>query len=78
MFNTRVISIRYVNLHKLISKLNMGKIDKKRLKIKDRIKQLESEMVLSLTKKTSDTSEISVGDYQRKIIELNKELQLLK
>jgi hypothetical protein len=35
-------------------------------------------MVSSLTKKTSDTREISVGNYQTKILELQKELNNLK
>lgn len=52
----------------------MGKLDKKVLKLQERIKYLEDEMVSNLTKKTSDTKEISVGDYQRKISDLNLEL----
>ena len=56
----------------------MGKLDKKKLKLQERIDFLQNEMVSSLTKKTSDTKEISVGEYQRKILELKKELSLLK
>jgi hypothetical protein len=56
----------------------MGKLEKKKLKLQERIKFLEDELTMSLTKKTSDTKEISVGDYQRKISDLRKELILLK
>lgn len=52
----------------------MSKIDKKKLKLQERIKQLQDEMVSSLTKKTSDTREISVGAYQTKIRDLQLEL----
>jgi hypothetical protein len=53
----------------------MGKIEKKRKKLVARITELETEMRLALTKKDSGTSEISVGDYQRKISEARKQLQ---
>jgi hypothetical protein len=56
----------------------MGKLEKKKLKLQERIKFLENEMISSLTKKTSDTKEINVGDYQRKIMELKNELKQLK
>ena len=56
----------------------MGKLEKKKLKLQERIDFLQNEMVSALTKKTSDTKEISVGEYQRKILELKKELSLLK
>jgi hypothetical protein len=56
----------------------MSKIDKKRKKLVERIKALESEMTLSLTKKDSNTVEISVGEYQRKIIAARKQLAELK
>lgn len=52
----------------------MSKLDKKKLKLQERIKDLETEMISSLTKKTSDTREISVGTYQTKIRELQLEL----
>jgi len=52
----------------------MSKLDKKILKHQERIKYLEDEMVSSLTKKTSDTKEISVGSYQTKIRDLQLEL----
>ncbi len=56
----------------------MGKLDKKKLKLQERITTLENEMVSSLTKKTSDTKEIDVPSYQRKISDLRKELSQLK
>lgn len=56
----------------------MGKLEKKKAKLQERIKQLQDEMVSSLTKKTSDTKEISVGSYQIKIRDLQKELSELK
>lgn len=55
----------------------MGKIDKKRKKLLSRIEELENEMTMALTKKDSNTSEISVGDYQRKIAEARKQLSEL-
>lgn len=55
----------------------MANIDKKKQKLAERIKELESEMISALTKKTSDTREISVPTYQRKIQELKLELQKL-
>jgi hypothetical protein len=56
----------------------MGKIDKKRKKLISRIEQLENEMTMALTKKDSNSSEISVGDYQRKIAEAKKQLSGLQ
>ena len=56
----------------------MASIEKKRKKINERISFLENEMRLSLTQKTSNTKEISVSDYTRKISDLKKELALLK
>jgi hypothetical protein len=53
----------------------MANIEKKKLKLKERISFLENEMRTSLTKKTSDTKEISVGSYQRQILELKTQLQ---
>jgi len=55
--------------------MNNKKIEKKKRKLIDRINELETELRNSLTKKSSDTAEISVGDYQRKIIELKKQLK---
>lgn len=56
----------------------MSKVDKKRIKLKERIKFLENEMLINLKQKTSNTKEISLGDYQNKIAELNKQLSSLK
>jgi len=56
----------------------MGKIDKKREKLKERIEFLENELRLSLTKKDSNTREINVSSHQRKIQELRIELSKLK
>ena len=53
----------------------MGKVEKKKLKLQERIKTLQDEMTLALTKKTSTTKEINVPSYQRKILELQIELQ---
>lgn len=55
----------------------MGKIEKKRIKLQERIKHLEDEMILALTKKTSDTKEINVPSYQRQIQELKVQLNKL-
>lgn len=56
----------------------MSKIDKKRKKLIERIKTLENDLRISLTKKDSNTAEISVGDYQRKIADAKKQLASLK
>lgn len=56
----------------------MGKIEKKRAKILERIKFLEDEMILNLKQKTSNTAEISLSDYQHKIAQLRKQLEELK
>jgi len=45
----------------------MGKIDKKIKKQKERIASLEEELRVSLTKKDSNTSEISIPEMLRKI-----------
>ena len=52
----------------------MAKIDKKRKRLQERIDYLQSELNLSLTKKSSNTIEINVGEQQRKILELRKKL----
>lgn len=56
----------------------MGKIEKKREKILERIKFLEDEMRLNLKQKTSNTAEISLSEYQNKISTLRKQLDNLK
>lgn len=55
-------------------KNEMSKIDKKKNKVIERIKFLEEELVMALTKKTSDTKEINVPLQQRKIQELKIQL----
>jgi len=56
----------------------MANIEKKRKKIEERIKELEEEMRTNLRQKTSNTAEISVGDYQRKLMTLRTQLDKLK
>jgi len=56
----------------------MSKIEKKKQKLQERIEFLETEMRTELTKKSSNTKEISVPTYQRKIQELKVELLKLK
>lgn len=56
----------------------MSKIEKKRKKLQERIDFLENEMRTELTKKTSNTKEINVPSYQRKIQDLRVELTNLK
>ena len=56
---------------------NMDKKSKKRRKLQERIEELEMDLRESLTKKTSATAEINVGEYQRKIADLRKQLQTL-
>lgn len=56
----------------------MSKIEKKRKKLQERIQTMENELRLSLTKKDSNTKEIDVPTYQRKIQELRTELSNLK
>jgi len=56
----------------------MGKIEKKREKIVERINFLENELIESLTKKTSTTREINVAEQTTKINNLKKELIALK
>lgn len=55
----------------------MGKIEKKRKKLQDRIDFLQNELTMSLTKKTSATAEINVGEQQRKIKQLREQLHKL-
>lgn len=56
----------------------MSKVDKKRKKLQEKIQEMESELRLSLTKKDSNTKEINVPTYQRRIQELKLELSNLK
>ena len=56
----------------------MGKLEKKRAKLQERIDSLQEELTTSLTKKTSNVKAIDVGLYQRKIQDLKIELNKLK
>ena len=55
----------------------MGKIEKKRKKLQDRIDFLNEEVRVSLTKKTSSTKEISLPEHQKKIKYLQDKLNSL-
>jgi hypothetical protein len=55
----------------------MGKVEKKRKKLQERIVTLQEEIRISLTKKDSSTKEINVPSHQRKIQELQKQLKEL-
>ena len=52
----------------------MGNINKKKKKLQERIDFLQSQLTMSLTKKSGNIAEINVGEYQRKILELRLEL----
>ena len=56
----------------------MGKIEKMRAKLQEKIERLEMELKTSLGKKTSDTKEIDIASHMRKINDLQKELNQLK
>ena len=56
----------------------MSKIEKKKAKIQERINEMENSMRLSLTKKDSNTREISLPEYQKRIQALKSELATLK
>jgi hypothetical protein len=56
----------------------MSKVDKKRKKLQERINYLQDELTQSLTKKSSTTIEINVGEQQRKIAQAQKQLSELK
>lgn len=56
----------------------MSKVEKKREKLQERILFLETEMRTELTKKTSNTKEINVPSYLKKIQDLKTELTNLK
>ncbi len=56
----------------------MGKVEKKRKKMQERIDKLQNDLTTALTKKSGSLAEINVGETQRKILELRKELKNLK
>jgi tetrahydromethanopterin S-methyltransferase subunit G len=55
----------------------MGKIEKKRKKLQERIDFLQAELTESLTKKSGKTAEIDIAGTQRHILELRKKLSEL-
>jgi len=55
----------------------MGKIEKKRMKLQERIDFLQHELTTHLTKKSSNTREIDIAGYQRRILEMRKQLKAL-
>lgn len=52
----------------------MGKIEKKKKKLEERIEMMEKELIASLTKKTSYIAEINVASHQRQIKEMREKL----
>ncbi len=50
-------------------------IDKKKLKLEERIIELETHLKESLTKKNTNMSEINIGSVQSEIIRLKKLLK---
>jgi hypothetical protein len=54
------------------------KEEKKKTKILERINDLESNLKESLTKKTSNVSEINIGALQSEILRLRKILKEMK
>jgi hypothetical protein len=54
------------------------KEDKKRAKLVERINELETNLKESLTKKTSNVSEINIGALQSEILRLKKILKEMK
>lgn len=56
----------------------MANIEKKKQKLRERITELEDELRISLTQKTSSTAEINVPAQQRKIADAKKQLAELK
>lgn len=56
----------------------MGKLEKKRKKLEERLEQLENEMYQNLKQKTSSTAEISISAYQNKIAAVRQLLKDLK
>lgn len=52
----------------------MASNEKKKQKLQERLIQLEQELLLSLTKKSSTTTEIDVPGHTRKIKELKDQI----
>jgi hypothetical protein len=55
----------------------MGKIEKKKKKLQERIDFLEEQMYINLKQKTSSTAEIDLAKYTNDIAKLRQELQRL-
>ena len=55
----------------------MANLEKKKLKLKQRIEELETELKNTLQKKSVGTA-INVSDYTGKIIELKKQLNTME
>jgi len=58
-------------------KSKMSKIEKKKKKLQAKIDEMQEELRVSLTKKTSSTAEINVASHQRKIKDLQTKLDNL-
>lgn len=55
----------------------MGKIEKKKRKMQERIDKLQNDLTTALTKKSGNIAEINIAETQRKILELRKELKIM-
>lgn len=56
----------------------MANQDKKVNKLQERLAELETELLVSLTKKSSNTVEVDVSGHTRKIEAIRKQLKELK
>jgi hypothetical protein len=52
----------------------MSKNDKKVAKMKERVAQMEAELLSAITKKSSASTEINVPEFTRKINELKQQI----
>ena len=57
-------------------KMVMGKIDRKKLKLSNKINEMEEELRISLTKKDAST-EMNIGKHQSRIQALRNQLREL-
>ena len=55
----------------------MSRIDRMKQKLEERIKELQDELTLSLTKKSSDSKEINLYLQQKRINELKDRIKAL-
>lgn len=51
-----------------------AKNDKKLIKMKERLAQMEAELLNAITKKSSTSTEINVPEYTRRIKELKQQI----